>query len=48
MKQKTRERIFQNGTSFLVLGGVYSTFFDNGTNVVNVKHKIKFSFMYFQ
>lgn len=24
MKQKIRERIFQNGTEFFVLGGVYS------------------------
>jgi hypothetical protein len=48
MRQKNRERIFQNGTDFFVLGGVYSTFFNNETNVINVKHKIKFSFKYFQ
>jgi hypothetical protein len=48
MRQKIRERIFQNGTELLVLGGVYSTFFNNETNVINVKHKIKFSFKYFQ
>ncbi len=48
MRQKIRERIFQNGTEFLVLGGVYSTLFYNETNVVNVKDKIKYFFKYFQ
>jgi hypothetical protein len=48
MKQKIRERILQNGTEFFVLGGVYSTFFNNETNVRNLKDKVKYFLKYFQ
>ena len=48
MKQKIHERIFQNGTEFFVLGGVYSTLFNNKANVMNPKHNVKYLFKYFQ